>query len=96
MATASLTSKGQITIPIEVRKDLGLKTGDKIAFIKNERGEYVLKPKTGSVMNLLGMFKAPEKPLSIEEMNEAVGKHLAEDDARIKREYARRDTRGAA
>jgi antitoxin PrlF len=94
MATASLTSKGQITIPIEVREDLGLKTGDKISFIKNERGEYVLKPKTGSVMNLLGMFKAPEKPVTLEEMNESVGKHLAEDDARIMREYARYARRG--
>ena len=34
MATASLTSKGQITVPIEVREDLGLKAGDRISFIK--------------------------------------------------------------
>ena len=40
MATAAVTSKGQITIPAEVREDLGLKAGDRVSFIKGEKGEY--------------------------------------------------------
>ena len=47
MATAAVTSKGQITIPLEVRKKLGLKPGDRVRFIEGEHGEYILKPKTG-------------------------------------------------
>jgi AbrB family looped-hinge helix DNA binding protein len=89
MATAALTSKGQITIPIQVREDLGLKTGDRVSFIKGENGEYILKAKTGSIMDLKGIFKRTGPPLTIEEMDEAVGKYLAEDDARITGEYSR-------
>jgi AbrB family looped-hinge helix DNA binding protein len=34
MATAAVTSKGQITIPVEVREDIGLKAGDRVSFLK--------------------------------------------------------------
>jgi AbrB family looped-hinge helix DNA binding protein len=77
MATAALSSKGQITIPIEVRKKLGLKTGDRIGFIENENGEFVLKPKTGSIMNLKGIIKWTGKPVTIQEMNETIAKGWA-------------------
>ena len=77
MATAALSSKGQITIPIEVRKKLGLKTGDRIGFIENENGEFVLKPKTGSIMNLKGIIKRTGKPVTIQEMNETIAKGWA-------------------
>ena len=94
MASAALTSKGQITIPIEVREELGLKAGDRIEFVKSEEGKFFIQPKKGSVMNLRGMFKWAGKPASVEEMNDAVASHLAEDDARIVREYARYSERG--
>ena len=77
MATAALSSKGQITNPIEVRKKLGLKTGDRIGFIENENGEFVLKPKTGSIMNLKGIIKWTGKPVTIQEMNETIAKGWA-------------------
>jgi AbrB family looped-hinge helix DNA binding protein len=77
MATAALSSKGQITIPVEVRKKLGLKTGDRIGFIENENGEFVLKPKTGSIMNLKGIIKWTGKPVTIQEMNETIAKGWA-------------------
>ncbi|HEY1209027.1 MAG TPA: AbrB/MazE/SpoVT family DNA-binding domain-containing protein [Terracidiphilus sp.] len=77
MYTASVNSKGQITIPAEVRKDLGLKTGDRLWFIKGERGEYILKHKTGSIMDLKGMWKWTGKPVTIEEMNETIAKGWA-------------------
>ena len=72
MISSKITSKGRITIPVEVRKRLGLKPGTRVWFIENENGEYTLKVKTGSIMNLRGIFKWTGKPVSIEEMNEAI------------------------
>jgi len=72
MSTALVNSRGQITIPVEVRNKLGLKTGTRVWFIENENGEYVMKVKTGSIMNLRGIFKWTGKPVSIEEMNETI------------------------
>lgn len=74
MATAAVTSKGQITIPIEVRVKLGIKPGDRVRFVENENGEIVLKPKTGSLMGLRGIVKWKGKPVTIEEMNETIAK----------------------
>ena len=39
---AKISSQGQITAPVEIKKDLGLQNGDKVAFMKNAAGEYVL------------------------------------------------------
>ena len=77
MATAAVTSKGQITIPIEVRKKLGLKPGDRVRFIEGEHGEFVLKPKAGSIKDLEGCFRWTGKPVTIEEMNETIAKGWA-------------------
>jgi AbrB family looped-hinge helix DNA binding protein len=77
MCTASVNSKGQITIPAKVRKDLGLKAGDLVWFIKGERGEYILKHKTGSIMDMLGCIQWTGKPVTIEEMNETIAKGWA-------------------
>jgi len=79
MATAALTSKGQITIPVEVREDLGLKPGDRVSFLKGETGEYIFKAKTGSLMNLKGCVKWTGRPVTIEEMNETIRKGWAGD-----------------
>lgn len=77
MATAAITSKGQITIPIEVRRKLGLKPGDRVRFVESENGEIILKPKTGSIMDMRGFFKWRGKPVTIEEMNETIAKGWA-------------------
>ncbi len=77
MATASVTSKGQITIPIEVRKKLGLKPGDRVNFIEGENGEYIIKPRTGSIMDLEGIVPWAGKAITIEEMNETIARGWA-------------------
>ena len=59
---------------IEVREDLGLKTGDRVSFIKGETGEYILKAKTGSIMDLKGVSSRTGEPVTIEEMNETIEK----------------------
>lgn len=42
MNLARLSPNGQITVPIEIRKQLDLKTGDKILFIENQNGDIVI------------------------------------------------------
>lgn len=88
MTTSIVTSKGQITIPLEVRNKLGLKTGDKVEFNQDEgTGTFTLKRKTGSIMDLCGSLKYDGPPITIEQMDEAIGDYLAEEDERIKREW---------
>lgn len=79
MSTATLTSKGQMTLPKDVRDDLGLKPGDKIDVVK-EGKRYVLKPRTVRAIDLAGILGKPpaEKGLPVEEMDEAVAQVVAE------------------
>jgi AbrB family looped-hinge helix DNA binding protein len=77
MATAAVTAKGQITIPLEVRKKLGIKPGDQGHFVESENDESFLRPKTGSVMDLKGMAHWTGKPVTIEEMNVTIAKGWA-------------------
>ncbi|SOZ64362.1 Transcriptional regulator, AbrB family [Cupriavidus taiwanensis] len=73
MASATLTSKGQVTIPVDVRTHLGLSTGDRIEFVLNEQtGCYEVVPATRSVTALKGIIRKPAKPVSIDDMNAAI------------------------
>ena len=72
MTTASLTSKGQVTIPLEVRQRLGLDTGDRIEFVLLAGGEYAIKPAIDDVRSLKGLLRKPAKPVSVKDMNTAV------------------------
>jgi antitoxin PrlF len=79
MASATITSKGQITIPIQVRSALGVDAGDRIDFVEVEKGQFAIVPATRSVRELNGMFKGRRrKPVSIEEMNAAIKKRASE------------------
>ena len=72
MPSATLTSKGQITIPAEVRAKLGVTFGDRIDFVEVEKGQFVIMPATCAVQELKGLVPKPKKPVSIEEMNGAI------------------------
>ena len=73
MPCATVTSKGQITIPIEVRQDLGLHAGDRIDFVRNEQsGRFEVVPGTVPLMSLFGVLPKPDKSFTIEEMNETI------------------------
>ncbi|WP_338925403.1 AbrB/MazE/SpoVT family DNA-binding domain-containing protein [Mycetohabitans endofungorum] len=73
MAAATVTSKGQVTIPVDVRNHLGLSIGDRIDFILNEgTGRYEMVPVTRSVTALKGIIHKPAKPVSVEDMNAAI------------------------
>jgi AbrB family looped-hinge helix DNA binding protein len=73
MASATLTSKGQITIPASVRAVLGLKAGTRIEFVEISKGRYEIIPATISIQSMEGMFYKPgQRAVTIEEMNEAI------------------------
>jgi antitoxin PrlF len=77
MVTATLTTKGQITIPKSVRDSLHLHSGDKIAFVLHGDSEAVLKPITKSVDDVFGKLHDPSQPRhTVAEMNEAVANRL--------------------
>jgi len=78
MPTAKVTSKGQITIPAAVRKALGLKPGSEVLFFEGEKGEFVFRPRTGSIWDLRGSIPKLDHPVSIEEMNEGIADAAAE------------------
>ncbi len=77
MPTATLTSKGQITIPVEVRKDLQVDTGDRVEFVQIAPGRYEFVAATSEVTALKGMFGPVKKSVSIESMNAAIAKRGA-------------------
>ena len=72
MPVATLTSKGQITLPISVRNALGLSAGAQVDFLPVD-GSVVLVPVRSDVASLKGRFAGRvKKPVSVEAMNEAI------------------------
>jgi antitoxin PrlF len=72
MATATVTTKGQITIPVAVRNALNLDAGSRVEFIETASGEYKIVPINKSVQVLKGVLKKRGQPVTVDEMNEAV------------------------
>ena len=72
MSTATITSKGQITIPKDIRAFLNLQSGDKINFIVDDQGAVNFVPITKSITTLKGSVAKPSKPVSIDDMNATV------------------------
>jgi antitoxin PrlF len=77
MVTATITSKGQITIPKTVRDLLHLHLGDRVAFIMRDQTEAVLKPVTTTVDQVFGRLHKPgQTSKTIAEMNQAVAQRM--------------------
>jgi len=72
MATATITSKGQVTLPREVRASLGVTAGDRLDFIRLEDGNYAIVPASHSIRALRGIIPRPKKPVSLEDMQAAI------------------------
>ena len=87
-AYTTMTSKGQLTIPKDVREQLSLKPGTRF-YVTVLDGRVVALPKTRRLADLAGMLGKPPsgETLSIEQMDEAIMDAVAEDDERIKREW---------
>lgn len=73
-----VTRKGQVTVPAEIRRELGLKQGDKVAFILDE-GEVRLA-RTGSVVQrTAGALKSHRPPLTAEQLRESAERAVAKE-----------------
>ena len=75
---ATLTSKGQITLPKPLRDDLQLKAGDQVYFEAQVDGSYTLRPRTLDVAVLKGCIKYDGPPVSLEDMEDAIANHAGE------------------
>jgi antitoxin PrlF len=71
MADATtMTTKGQVTVPREIRDRLGLKSGDKMTFTMLSDGTIVMRPKTRRLADLSGSLTRPGQPkVAVEDMN---------------------------
>jgi AbrB family looped-hinge helix DNA binding protein len=78
MPSATLTSKGQITLPKPIRDRLRLAAGDRVDFIVKDDGTVILRPATVDVRELKGLLhRKGLKPLSVEEMNAVIRRRAA-------------------
>lgn len=70
---ATMTSKGQLTIPKRVRERLGLHAGDRVEFVEREGGEVVLTKRTGTFEDLAGILShyATDTPIGPDDIEEA-------------------------
>mgnify|MGYP005627349249 FL=1 len=77
MVTATLTSKGQITIPKTVRESLHLRTGDRVEFVVHGPDEASVRPITKSVDEVFGRLHDPDQPsLTVDEMDAAIAAQM--------------------
>lgn len=73
MALATLTTKGQVTIPKQVRESLKLHTGDKIEIIVTKNREALIRPISKKVDDIFSkLYKPTRKSISVESMNDAI------------------------
>lgn len=70
MSEATVTSKGQVTIPADIRRSLGLNAQDRLSFTPMPDGTVVLRAKTRSILDIKGILEpAPGTAVSVDEMN---------------------------
>jgi antitoxin PrlF len=72
MATATLTTKGQVTIPRDVRKKLGVDAGDRVEFVETAPGVFALHAATRNIEELKGLIRKPRRRVSLAEMDAAI------------------------
>jgi antitoxin PrlF len=73
MASATVTSKGQITLPKTVRQRLGIEAGDRLEFVESGQG-FLVVAATRDIRSLKGIVGAPQKPVTVEDMNSVIEK----------------------
>ena len=86
MPSATMTSKGQLTVPVEVRQRLGLHAGSRVSFVETAPGAYELRVERGSVKDLVGLFPWTGVPKTLEEMDAGIADGAAETMAHLRDE----------
>ena len=82
---ATITSNGQVTIPREVRERLGIRTGGKLRFTLEDDASAVITPTGHRLSDLFGILGKPPRNVTLEEMNEAIGRSAVDRYLRSKR-----------
>lgn len=73
MPTATITSKGQVTIPKQIRDQLQLRTGDRLDFVIQPDGAVAIRKRALRVSDVFGAFAhRPTRPVPVAEMDEAI------------------------
>ena len=70
----TMTSKGQITIPREIREHFHIKSGDKIDFVIKDDGTLEIVPIISNIKSLKGILPRPSKAILLKDMEKAIGK----------------------
>ena len=70
--TATVTGKGQVTIPVEARRKLRIVPGTKLEFVVRDDGRLEVIPMLGSVKSLKGALPKPKKPLTLAVIDAAI------------------------
>jgi len=87
MAIATISEDGKVEIPDTLLEQLGIAAGDKVDLSMNEQGELVVRKTKKTWRDLEGILHRPgQRPVSVEEMNEAIGDEIAENYERFLRE----------
>ena len=75
MSVATLTSKGQTTIPKDIRDGLGLAPGDQLDFHLLSNSSVILRVRRGALKDFIGILRKPgQRPLSLKAMDEGIAK----------------------
>lgn len=72
MSSATLTTKGQLTLPKDVRNALGVGPGDRVQFVRMDDGHYAVLPENVSVKSLKGLIPRPKAAVSLRQMERAI------------------------
>jgi antitoxin PrlF len=73
MSAATITSKGQTTIPVDIRKGMGLEPGDQIEFHLLSDGSATMRVKRGTLKNFIGvLYKGGQPSVGIKAMDEGI------------------------
>lgn len=77
MSAATLTSKGQTTIPIDIRRGLGLEPGDQLEFHLRSNGSASMRVRRGTLKDFVGILHQPgRRALSVKEMDQGIARAM--------------------
>ena len=76
---ATITSKGQVTVPKPIRDQLQLRPGDKLDFVLDDDDRLRVEPVTAPVTRLKGMLPKPAHPVTLAEMEDAIAAGAARE-----------------
>ena len=74
MSEARMTSKGQITVPRDVRLKLNLKPGDRVLLIVEDDGAVRMRAANRDISSLIGILPPPKRKATLEEIEESIGR----------------------